>query len=306
MYDIIGDIHGHAELLKKMLRELGYSKNQNVYGHPSRKAIFVGDFINRGNENRKSLKIIRGMVDNGNAYAILGNHEIYALLVSVKDKNRIPLIKSPTGSMVSAIRTINEFAKQPEEWKSYKKWMLSLPLFIEFEGLRIVHVCWSDEAIEILKDALKEMKLNKEVLRNLIRKPNSKISKSIQTVTKGIDFVMPGDLKIINDKGISPRSFRLRWWEDPRGKTFQEISFESKFNLPSYTVPEQLIQDNFVYADDNPIVFFGHYSRVDGPHIIKKNICCIDSWIAGSKTLTAYRWNGENALKTENLIQITI
>jgi hypothetical protein len=26
MYDIIGDVHGHAQLLKKLLLELGYEK----------------------------------------------------------------------------------------------------------------------------------------------------------------------------------------------------------------------------------------------------------------------------------------
>lgn len=86
MYDIIGDVHGHASLLKKLLIKLGYEKTNGSYFHPSRKAIFVGDFINRGSEIRKTIRIIRTMVENGNAFAILGNHEINAILFHLKDK----------------------------------------------------------------------------------------------------------------------------------------------------------------------------------------------------------------------------
>ena len=96
----------------------------------------------------------------------------------------------------------------------------------------------------------------------------------------------------------------MRWWEDPQGKTFEEMSFESKFVLPSYTIPEQIIPQDYPYPEDAPIVFFGHYCRFKGPHIIKSNICCVDSCVAGNKVLTAYRWNGEKVLDKQNLVQV--
>ena len=71
MYDIIGDVHGYASILKKLLLQLGYKKTESGYSHPSRKAIFVGDFVNRGPEIRKTVRIIRKMVENGNAHAII-------------------------------------------------------------------------------------------------------------------------------------------------------------------------------------------------------------------------------------------
>jgi hypothetical protein len=115
---------------------------------------------------------------------------------------------------------------------------------------------------------------------------------------------MPGDLKIINSKGVSPRSFRMRWWEDPMGKTFEEMSFESKFHLPEYTIPQEILPESLPYPEEAPIVFFGHYCRGNGPHILKPNICCLDTCIAGSNTLLAYRWNGESTLKPGNLVKI--
>ncbi len=45
MYDIIGDIHGHAEALKELLGNLGYKSIRGVWQHSNRKVIFVGDYI---------------------------------------------------------------------------------------------------------------------------------------------------------------------------------------------------------------------------------------------------------------------
>ncbi len=304
MYDIIGDIHGHASLLKKLLVEMGYQKGSNGYFHPERKPIFAGDFINRGPEIRKTVRIVRNMVENGNAHAILGNHEIYAIIYYLKDKNGKPLIKSPEKNVFSMGKTINQFNGREDEWKSHRKWMAKLPLYLDLGDIRVVHACWSDEAIEILKLQEQKGKSKKNLFRKLYKNPKSKVGKSLNILTKGIDFRLPGDLRITNNKGVSPRSFRMRWWEVADGKTFEEMSFESKFRLPAYDIPRQLVPEHVPYPADAPIVFFGHYCRMNGPHIITPNLCCVDSCVVNSKTITAYRWSGETSLEVQNLLQI--
>ena len=102
MYDIIGDVHGHASLLKKLLLKMGYVKTNGSFYHSHRKAIFVGDFINRGPEIRKSVRIIRSMVESGNAFAILGNHEINAIIYYLKDKNGLPLVNNSNKNSASS------------------------------------------------------------------------------------------------------------------------------------------------------------------------------------------------------------
>jgi hypothetical protein len=180
--------------------------------------------------------------------------------------------------------------------------MRELPLFLDLGDIRIVHACWSDAAIETIKKAELDGMSRKYMFRKVYNKPRSEIGKSVSTLTKGIDFRMPADMKIVNNKGVSARSFRMRWWEHAMGKTFEEISFESKFKLPQYEIPLQLIPELIPYDDNSPIVFFGHYCRFDGPFVIKPNICCVDSCVTGTRILTAYRWNGERYLKEENLV----
>ena len=83
-YDIVGDIHGHADKLQRLLQRLGYEERDGIYRHASRQLIFVGDFIDRGPEIRRTLQIARAMVDAGTARAVMGNHEFNALLYHTK------------------------------------------------------------------------------------------------------------------------------------------------------------------------------------------------------------------------------
>ena len=195
MYDIIGDVHGYASLLKKLLLQLGYSKTENGYLHPARKAVFVGDFVNRGPEIRKTLRIVRKMVENENALAILGNHEINAITYYLKDKDGSPLIKTPGKNFLALYKTINQFAEYQEEWKSHRKWMRELPLYLDLGEIRIVHACWSESAIELLKITESEGKSRNSIFRKVYKKPKSPLGKCVLKLTKGIDFKMPGDLK---------------------------------------------------------------------------------------------------------------
>ncbi|MEA1049527.1 hypothetical protein U5801_06880 [Lamprobacter modestohalophilus] len=42
-YDIIGDIHGQAAKLRRLLKLMGYVECDGVYHHPQRQVIFVAD-----------------------------------------------------------------------------------------------------------------------------------------------------------------------------------------------------------------------------------------------------------------------
>jgi len=83
-FDIIGDIHGCTHELEQLLTTLGYSASRNtdgvwcgpVYRHPNgRKAIFVGDLVDRGPRIIETIKIARNMVDAGYAFCVPGNHD---------------------------------------------------------------------------------------------------------------------------------------------------------------------------------------------------------------------------------------
>jgi hypothetical protein len=79
MYDIIGDIHGHASRLEQLLERIGYERDAGGWSHPDRQAVFVGDFIDRGPEQIETYRLVRSMIDRGAALAVMGNHEFNAV-----------------------------------------------------------------------------------------------------------------------------------------------------------------------------------------------------------------------------------
>lgn len=60
-YDIIGDIHSHANALEALLDKLGYDIIDGVYQHKKNKVIFLGDFIDRGPQQREVIEIVKPM-----------------------------------------------------------------------------------------------------------------------------------------------------------------------------------------------------------------------------------------------------
>ena len=100
MYDIIGDIHGHADELVELLELLGYEDRNGHYRHPTRTAVFVGDFIDRGPQIREVLRLVRTMCESGSALAVMGNHEFNALAYDTPDPDN-PGQFQPRSSAIS-------------------------------------------------------------------------------------------------------------------------------------------------------------------------------------------------------------
>lgn len=78
-FDIIGDVHGCHEELVALLRKLGYEVDggDSPVRHPQgRKAVFLGDLVDRGPGTPEVLKLVMSMVETGSAYCVPGNHDM--------------------------------------------------------------------------------------------------------------------------------------------------------------------------------------------------------------------------------------
>lgn len=83
-FDIIGDIHGCYHELEQLLTKLGYQIEKNdapeAFGYavlpPSgRKAVFLGDLVDRGPSTPDVLRLVMSMVTAGSALCVPGNHD---------------------------------------------------------------------------------------------------------------------------------------------------------------------------------------------------------------------------------------
>lgn len=76
-FDIIGDLHGCADELEELLGKLGYQPTSAGYSHAGgRKAVFLGDLVDRGPRVLDTLRIVQGMVAAGAALCVPGNHDV--------------------------------------------------------------------------------------------------------------------------------------------------------------------------------------------------------------------------------------
>jgi protein phosphatase len=86
-FDIIGDLHGCCDELEQLLQVLGYKKQETktadplwgnqVYVHPDgRKAVFLGDIVDRGPKILATIRLVRNMVKAGSAHCVPGNHDM--------------------------------------------------------------------------------------------------------------------------------------------------------------------------------------------------------------------------------------
>ncbi|HTC93129.1 MAG TPA: polynucleotide kinase-phosphatase [Terriglobales bacterium] len=83
-FDIIGDVHGCIDELLTLLSNLGYKVENNGRGYavtPSagRKAVFVGDLVDRGPGITQVLRLVMQIVSAGTAFCVPGNHDIKLL-----------------------------------------------------------------------------------------------------------------------------------------------------------------------------------------------------------------------------------
>lgn len=88
-FDIIGDVHGCFDELVYLLTELGYdiAVGGTSAHHPDgRRALFVGDLVDRGPNTAAVLRLVMGMSAAGTAIVVSGNHE-NKLLRALRGKN---------------------------------------------------------------------------------------------------------------------------------------------------------------------------------------------------------------------------
>ncbi|TAL87538.1 MAG: metallophosphoesterase [Candidimonas sp.] len=144
--DIVGDVHGELDALLRLLAHLGYD-HHGV--HPERrKLVFVGDLCDRGPDSYGVITLVRLLMAHGNAYAILGNHEINLLINDAKDgsgwffderydrdqKNYAPFERIPF-----------------DQRDTVRTFLGALPVVLVRDDIRIVHAAWITSAIDAIR-----------------------------------------------------------------------------------------------------------------------------------------------------------
>ena len=301
MYDIIGDIHGHYNDLVNLLRALGYNNDSGYFKHRDRKVIFVGDFIDRGINQKKLLNEVMKMVKHGYAIASQGNHELNAIFFSEKNDKGYYLRDHSKENIFQHKAFLDDLTFGSSDYDLVINWFKDLPVFLELDGFRVVHAAWIDESINFLKNNLIDGKLNQDFIRKCWDSQSDEF-KHIERALKGLEVVLPDGLTWHDKKNNKIRNtMRVNWFRNVKSKTYKNCAMS--FPNPEI-LPDKEIDFEFdIYSEQIP-VFFGHYWLQGKPQIQTDYTACLDYSVAKNGKLVCYRWNGESRLKNENFFHI--
>lgn len=307
-YDIIGDIHGQADKLHALLGHLGYRESNGAYRHPNRTALFVGDYIDRGPRQFDSVMTVRRMVDVGSAMAIMGNHEFNAIAWHTPDDEHPgEYLRSRDGSLGSKNRAqhlafLTEVEDKPSLHAELIDWFISLPLWLDLPGLRVVHACWHDGYMNELRPHLTDSLQLSRALMVLASRKGQMPFRTVEALTKGLEIALPPGHSFEDKDGHTRNEVRIRWW-DTEATTYRDLAL-----MPESTrqkLPEIAVQgDPRSPYDDIKPVFFGHYWMTGNPKKQSPNAACVDYSAAKDGPLVAYRWDGEQSLDDGNFVSM--
>ncbi len=304
MIDFIGDIHGHADELEALLVKLGYTKTNDAYSHPERTVLFVGDYIDRGPKIKETLQLVKAMVDNGSAIALMGNHEYNALCFHLPANEGGHLREHLIKNVIQHFATLKAFQNLQSEYEEYLAWFKTLPLYYETETFRAVHACWDDQNIEFLRKTLVNDRFTDQLIYESAIQ-GSPLNIAVDQTLKGKEITMPQGENFEDKDGNKRTEVRIRWWENPAEMTYRSIAIEPLKNLPTQAVKLSALPSEKYYQPNEKVVFFGHYWLQGQPCLFKENICCLDYSIAKKGKLVAYRFNGEEKLNNNVLHYVT-
>ena len=300
-YDIIGDIHGHADALTPLLQHMGYRRLAGAWRHPERQAIFIGDFIDRGPQQIETVRIVRDMVESGAALAVMGNHEFNAIAWDTEDPRMPGQYLRP--HLDRYYRQHAAFLSatdgKPDQRKSILDWFKTLPLWLDLPGLRAVHACWSPTHMALLAPRLQSgCRLSQELLVAACRRGSPEY-RAVEWILKGPEVKLPGGIQAQMGDALRAEA-RTRWW-DKGAVTIRQsaiVDGDSAASLPDSPVPPDVRAG---YDGDRP-VFIGHYWMRGRAAPLHPRVACVDYSAGRGEPLVAYRWDGERDLDSLHFV----
>jgi hypothetical protein len=307
-YDIIGDVHGHADKLEALLQKLGYQHRAGAWRKLGHTAVFVGDLIDGGPDQLRTLELVRAMVDQQCALVTMGNHEFNAIAYATRDPQRgagyylRPHTENHNRQHKAFLAEVGHRSSRHTEWID---WFRTLPLWLELDDLRIVHACWHEPSIEAIRKRLdgsnritEEFLVNAHKLNGQPRCPA--VHDAVETLLKGLEVDLPGGASFLDAHNIRRDRTRVRWWHEgpPR---LRDVALGPGSHLDQ--VRDVLLADDAIpgYSHEHP-VFCGHYWLTGTPDRQTTKVACVDYSAGKRGPLVAYRFEGERELSASSFV----
>ncbi len=287
--DVIGDVHGNAAGLRALLARLGYGERAGAWRHPERRALFVGDLVDRGPEVGGVLDLVFRMERAGAALVVMGNHEYNLLRWFTNDEHGDPLLPHTPDKRHQVEDTLRVLEADDALRPRVLDWLRTLPLWLETGGLRCCHAYWGDGAAAPLggRRFLDDLAWTRKGFR---KTPDGR---ALDRLLKAPETKLPEGAWFVDPHGKERHDTRIAWWRPlgPRS-TWAELSAGTVTDLPDAPPPPEALARSVPYPADAPPLFVGHYKFEGFPGLLAPNVACVDY----GPGIGAYRFDGEREL----------
>lgn len=300
-YDIIGDIHGHADVLEALLLRLSYTKHGDIYQHDKHKVIFLGDFIDRGPQQREVIQLVKPMIEQGHALSVMGNHEFNAICYATLGQDGKPLRVHNTKNKKQHAAFLAAYS-DVEERMQIINWFKTLPVFIDTDSIRVVHASWNEKALRDISAYLNEKQCLKSGSYAKCSEEGSLPYLAIETLLKGPEVALPEGVTFKDKDGHIRNAARIKWWTSEHFEMKERLHLGAELK-DGHKLADMALDSVHSYPLSNIPVFIGHYwLNEQNPKPLSDNCACLDYSIAKGGKLVAYQWRGEKILKNDHFV----
>ena len=300
-YDVIGDVHGHADKLATLLDKMGYTNDAGAWGHPRRRAVFVGDLIDNGPQQLATVNIVRDMEAAGSALASMGNHEFNAIAWHRGWRGR----SKKNHEQHEAF--LDEVGDGSPLHNDIVNWFTRLPLWLDLGALRVIHACWDERSMAVLAPQIAaDASMSEDGLRAAATKGTAEYD-AVEILLKGPEVLLPSELGYLDKKRHPRIHARYKWWSDAP-TTYRhrahlpsdalDLDGQPHLGFPDAELPAPLP----VHPYDGPPVIYGHYWQTGTLQLTSPGTVCVDYSAGKGGPLAAYRWSGETTLTNVHLV----
>jgi hypothetical protein len=303
MYDLIGDVHGHAKELEALLHKLGYQERNGAYRHPERTVIFVGDLVDRGPYQKRVIEIARSMTEAGTAQVIMGNHEYNAIAYFTEGADGTFLRPRNAKNNKQHQAFLDAYENDRSDWNEVINWFKELPLWLDLPDFRAIHACWDEKLIKNIERQYGGNCLTEDLLFQSSNRDTWQFE-AIETLLKGKEIPLPDGNFFLDKDGNQRREIRVQWWRNAR--TYREAYMGPRKDIeqiPDIEIPGEI---SVKYREAEKPVFIGHYWMDGDPSPLAKNIACLDYSVAKPRgKLVAYRWSPFTQLSADGYVSVS-
>ncbi len=165
---------------------------------------------------------VQAMVEAGAAKTLMGNHE-FLRPHTCKNKRQHHA-------------TLDQLTKK-NEINDAIEWFRTLPMWLELDGVNVVHACWQPSHHAMINAAIKQYGGVTTKFMVEATDQGSDLYLAVDDVLKGKEIPLPDGVSYEDKDGNLRTDVRVKWFESPTGKTYRQYALPATERIPEVSVP---------------------------------------------------------------------